>query len=122
MTSKLGNVSLRKASEGWEFTSELALEGFIWERLEKLLQLKPFQRQSAVMGEICDILALTPERQLVILELKNTEDRYIIQQLTRYYANVLEEQPFSDRIDYEQPIRLIAIAPTFHRHNYIDRQ
>ena len=122
MVSELGSVSLRKVSEGWEFSSELALEVFIWERLEDLLQLQPFQRQYAVMGEVCDILALTPERQLVILELKNTEDRYIIQQLTRYYANLLEEGPFPDSIDYEKPIRLIAIAPTFHRHNYIDRQ
>lgn len=122
MVSELSNVSLRKVSAGWEFSSELALEDFIWERLENLLKLKPFQRQYAVMGEICDILALTSERQLAILELKNTEDRYIIQQLTRYYANLLEEKPFTDSIDYEKPIRLIAIAPTFHRHNYIDRQ
>jgi len=122
MVSELGSVSLRRVSEGWEFSSELALEVFIWERLEDLLQLQPFQRQYAVMGEICDILALTSERQLVILELKNTEDRYIIQQLTRYYANLLEEKPFPGSIDYEKPIRLIAIAPTFHRHNYIDRQ
>jgi RecB family endonuclease NucS len=122
MVSELGNVSLRKVFGGWEFSSELALEDFIWEHLEHLLQFKPFQRQYAVMGEICDILALTPEQQLVILELKNTEDRYIIQQLTRYYANLLEEKPFSENIDYEKPVRLIAIAPTFHRHNYIDRQ
>jgi RecB family endonuclease NucS len=122
MVSELGNVSLRKVFDGWEFSSELALENFIWERLKDLLQLKPFQRQYAVMGEVCDILALTPERQLVILELKNTEDRYIIQQLTRYYANLLEEKPFPESIDYEKPIRLIAIAPTFHRHNHIDRQ
>ena len=122
MFSKLGSVSLRKVSEGWEFSSELALEEFIWKSLENLLQLKPFQRQYAAMGEICDILALTPERQLVILELKNAEDRYIIQQLTRYYANLLEEKPFSEDIDYEKPVSLVAIAPTFHRHNYIDRQ
>jgi RecB family endonuclease NucS len=122
MVSALGNVSLRRVSNGWGFSSELALENFIWERLEDLLQLKPFQRQYVVMGEVCDILALTPERQLVILELKNTEDRYIIQQLTRYYANLLEEKPFPNSIDYGKPIRLIAIAPTFHRHNHIDRQ
>lgn len=122
MVSELSGVSLRQVSNEWEFSSELALEVFIWERLQDLLQLQPFQRQYAVRGEICDILALTPERQLAVLELKNTEDRYIIQQLTRYYANLLEERPFSESIDYEKPIRLIAIAPTFHRHNHIDRQ
>jgi RecB family endonuclease NucS len=118
----IGSVSLRKNSEGWGFSSEIALEDFIWGNLGYLLQLKPFQRQYGVMGEVCDILALTDEQQLVILELKNTEDRYVVQQLTRYYANLLEEKPFPEIINYEKPIGLIAIAPTFHRHNYIDRQ
>ncbi|MEM1279131.1 MAG: recombinase RecB [Cyanobacteria bacterium P01_H01_bin.152] len=122
MTQELGNVSLRKVANGWEFASELALENVVWEHLEDLLQLQPFQRQYAVRGEVCDLLALNSDRQLSILELKNTEDRYIIQQLTRYYANLIEEKPFPNSIDYEKPIRLIAIAPTFHRHNQIDRQ
>ncbi|MDB9529576.1 endonuclease NucS [Oscillatoria sp. CS-180] len=122
MGIELSNVSLQPVGKSWEFTSELALEDLIWERLETLLQLKPFRRQYAVMGEICDILALSPTGQLAILELKNTEDRYIVQQLTRYYANLLEERPLSEHIDYTQPLRLIAIAPTFHRHNEIDRQ
>ncbi|MBE7383819.1 MAG: recombinase RecB [Leptolyngbya sp. SIO1E4] len=120
--NRLGTVSLRKTSEGWGFSSELALENFVWTHLRDLLQLHPFQRQYAMKGEICDILALTAENQLAILELKNVEDRYIIQQLTRYYANLLQEKPFPETIDYEQPVRLMAISPTFHRHNYIDRQ
>ena len=119
---QIDNVSLRKTSQGWEFSSEQALEDFVWNRLEALLQLRPFQRQIAVMGEICDILALTAERQLVIIELKNAEYRHVVQQLTRYYSNLLEERPFSDLVDYEKPVRLIAIAPSFHRHNHIDRQ
>jgi len=122
VTSPLGYVPLRRIAQGWEFASEQALEAFVWSRLEELLHLRPFQRQYAVIGEICDILALAPDGQLTILELKNTEDRYVVQQLTRYYANLLEERPFPDEIDYGKPIRLIAIAPTFHRHNYIDRQ
>jgi RecB family endonuclease NucS len=122
VTSQLGRVSLRQIAQGWEFANEQALEDFVWSRLEALLQLQPFQRQYAVMGEICDILALSADGQLTILELKNTEDRYVIQQLTRYYANLLEERPFPDKIDYGKPVRLIAFAPTFHRHNHIDRQ
>lgn len=122
VVSPLGNVSLRKVAQGWEFASEKSLEDFVWSALEDLLHLRPFQRQYAVKGEVCDILALTADRSLVILELKNTEDRYVVQQLTRYYANLLEERPFSDVIDYEKPVRLIAIAPSFHRHNHIDRQ
>lgn len=122
VTGQIENVCLRKTSQGWEFASEQALEDFVWKHLDDLLRVSPFQRQLMVMGEICDILALTAERQLVIIELKNAEYRHVVQQLTRYYSNLLSERPFSDSIDYEKPVRLIAIAPSFHRHNYIDRQ
>lgn len=122
VTEPIESVGLRKTSQGWEFASEQALEDFVWHHLSDLLHVRPFQRQLSVMGEVCDILALTKERQLVIIELKNTEYRHVVQQLTRYYSNLLSEQPFSDDIDYEKPVRLIAIAPSFHRHNYIDRQ
>ena len=57
-----------------------------------------------------------------MLELKNSEDRYIIQQLTRYYDNLLDIMPFQGEVDYEKPIKLVAIAPIFHRHNLIDRK
>jgi len=118
----LAGAALRQTSYGWEFASEAALEDFVWDNLEKLLGLVPLKRQYSVKGEICDILALNETRQLVVLELKNTEDRYIVQQLTRYYDNLLDEKPFSEQIDYSQPVRLLAFAPTFHRHNLIDRK
>jgi hypothetical protein len=54
--------------------------------------------------------------------LKNVEDRYVCSQLTRYFEYIQRHQPFSERVDYEKPIRLIAIAPSFHEHNFIDRQ
>jgi RecB family endonuclease NucS len=44
---------------------------------------------------VCDILAIDAQHQLHILELKNSEDRYLIQQLTRYYANLQEVKPFA---------------------------
>lgn len=122
MTEAIEKVSLRKTSHGWEFASEQVLEDFIWNHLDDLLQVSPLQRQLSVMDEVCDILALTADRQLVIIELKNAEYRHVVQQLTRYYSNLLSERPFSDVIDYEKPVRLMAIAPSFHRHNYIDRQ
>ncbi|MFN8903611.1 MAG: endonuclease NucS domain-containing protein, partial [Pseudanabaena sp.] len=81
----------------------------------------PLKQQYISNGEICDILAVDDDKGLVILELKNVEDRYLIQQLTRYYANLLEEKPFSQEVDYSRPVRLIAIAPNYHRHNLIDR-
>lgn len=117
----MGNIILHQTVTGWEFISEVALENFIWEHLTSLLHLTPLKRQYSSGGEICDILAVDEQRGLVILELKNAEDRYLIQQLTRYYANLLAEQPFATTIDYARPIRLIAIAPTYHRHNLIDR-
>lgn len=112
---------LRKSGQGWIFTEERVLEDFLWLHLESALDLIPLKRQFTIKGEYCDILAKTSNGQLVVLELKNCEDRYIIHQLTRYYHGLFVEQPFKDLIDYNLPIRLIAIAPDFHRHNFIDR-
>ncbi|ERT04217.1 hypothetical protein M595_5844 [Lyngbya aestuarii BL J] len=111
---------LRKSREGWEFNNEAALESFVWKNLSSLLGLKPLKQQYRVQGEVCDILAIDSCKRLVILELKNVEDRYIVQQLTRYYDNLLEERPLSSQIDYTRPIRLIAIAPCFHEYSFID--
>ncbi len=113
---------LRKIEQGWTFEEERILEDFVWESLESDLDLLPIKRQFGINGEYCDILAKTKNDQLVVLELKNTEDRYIIHQLTRYYHGLRMGKPFQDSIDYTQPIRLIAIAPDFHKHNFIDRR
>ncbi|MBM0740930.1 DUF91 domain-containing protein [Phormidium sp. CLA17] len=104
------------------FQSEADLEDFVWIHLEQLFGFKAFKRQSMIAGEICDILAIVPSKKLVVLELKNQADRYIVQQLTRYYDNLISQKPFSSEIDYEIPVRLIAVAPTFHRHNLIDQK
>ncbi|MBC6435444.1 hypothetical protein FM036_38660 [Nostoc sp. HG1] len=63
------------------------------------------------------IFSIEGNKQLVVLELKNAEDRYIVQQLTRYYDALKEVKPLEDEIDYQQPISLIAIKPNFHRDN-----
>lgn len=106
----------------WAFKTEFDLEEFVWANLEPLFNLQPLARQYGIKGQICDILATTTEQQLVVLELKNVEDRYVVQQLTRYYASLRQAQPFADQVDYSLPIRLVAIAPTFHAHNHIDRE
>lgn len=93
----LVGAALRKTGESWEFASEAALEDFIWQNLQQLLGFTPLQRQYAVKGEVCDILALDDQKQLVILELKNAEDRYVIQQLTRYYDNLLDENHLQNK-------------------------
>jgi len=33
-----------------------------------------------------------------------------------------DEKPFSDQIDYDRPIKLVAVAPSFHRDNFTDRK
>jgi RecB family endonuclease NucS len=118
----ISGVALHKTSSGWGFVSEAALEKYIWANLKELFGVIPLKQQYICNGEISDILAIDEDRGLVILELKNVEDRYLIQQLTRYYANLLEEKPFSQEVDYSRPARLIAISPTYHRHNLIDKE
>lgn len=113
---------LRQTSTGWEFQSEGELEDFLWANLRSLLSFNPLKRQHYVSEQVCDILAVGDQRNLVILELKNTEDRYIVQQLTRYYDALAEEKPLPQQIDYNQPITLMAIAPSFHRDNFTDRK
>jgi RecB family endonuclease NucS len=108
--------------DGWKFVSEAALEKLVWTNLNKLLDVAPFRQQYNCNSEISDIIAVDNEKRLVIIELKNVEDRYIIQQLTRYYVNLLEEKPFSQEINYSLSARLISIAPSYHRHNLIDRE
>lgn len=117
----LSGAALRKTSTRYEFSSEYALEEFVWNNLEQLFQLKPIARQHPAKGEFCDILGVS-NKQLSILELKNTEDRYVVQQLTRYYDNLFDLKPFTEQIDYSLPVKLVALAPVFHRHNYIDRK
>ncbi|MEH2235535.1 endonuclease NucS domain-containing protein [Nostoc sp.] len=115
-------VNLRKTGDSWEFATEADLEDFVWANLKELFGLIPLKRQYYVKGQICDILALKENKQLVVLEFKNAEDRYIVQQLTRYYNALQEVKPLQDEIDYQQPISLIAIKPNFHRDNFTDKK
>jgi len=106
----------------WQFDCELSLEDFFWQNLKSLLNLTQLDRQYRINNQVVDILSVSPNQQIVLLELKNTEDRYVVQQLTRYYKVLSSEKPFSNQVDYSLPIRLIAIAPTFHPHNFIDQE
>ncbi|MEG5057691.1 endonuclease NucS [Microcoleus sp. A2-C5] len=118
----LSNADLRKTGTGWEFVSEEAVEDFVEAHLESLLGLTVIKRQFTVNEQRCDIIAVDENKQLVVVELKNGEDRYIVQQLTRYYHALLEHKPFADRVDYALPVRLVAIAPSFHRDSFTDRK
>jgi len=88
---------------------------------EEWLNFQPLARQLRMCGEPCDIIARSPKGKPVILELKNEEDRYVVQQLTRYYHNFLEERPDLPQLDASKAPRLVAIIPSLHRHNFIDR-
>jgi RecB family endonuclease NucS len=113
---------LKKVGGKVEFKSEAELEKFVYGHLDELLALQPIAKQYRINSDICDILAVDDRQRLSIIELKNVEDRYVVQQLTRYYESLIEEKPFSNLINYENDIRLIAITPSFHQHNLVDRK
>jgi hypothetical protein len=106
------------------FRSEKDLEKFLVENLQEFFpELEILDSQVTLSNQRIDILALHREtRQGFILELKNEEDRGIVPQLTRYRKALVTQQPFSDRLDYQQPIQMIAIAPSFHDDNRTDRE
>lgn len=115
-------VNLRQTGKRWKFSSEAALEDFVYNNLEQLLGLTPLRRQYFVQGQKCDILATDESKRLVVLELKNAEDRYIVQQLTRYYDALLEAKPFEGQVDYTLAVCLIGVTPNIHKDNLIDRK
>ncbi|MBW4654091.1 MAG: hypothetical protein KME20_13800 [Kaiparowitsia implicata GSE-PSE-MK54-09C] len=115
-------VKLKKVGSKWEFQSEVNLENFLYLCLDKMLGATPLKRQFLISGQFCDILAVEPDKRLLIIELKNKEDRYVVNQVSRYHSALLEEKPFTDFIDYSKPIKLLVISPAFHRDNLIDRK
>ena len=106
------------------FQSERDLEDYIEENFSELFpDLVLVKRQLSIKRQQCDLLCCTKSvNQPVIIELKNEEDRGVVSQLTRYRKALLEEKPFSNYIDYSLPVRLVAIAPTFHEDNYTDKE
>ncbi|NBD31759.1 MAG: DUF91 domain-containing protein [Cyanobacteria bacterium] len=118
----LYSVPLQISQQLVEFERESDLEELLWQNLNSLNHLSPLARQHYVQGQYCDLLATDADKGLHIIEIKISEDRYVIQQLTRYYHALIEEKDFNDCIDYSKPIKLIAILPTIHRDNLIDIQ
>lgn len=116
------NYLLEKTGLTWNFKSETELENFIWFNLAELFDLIPLKRQYYVEGLYCDIIATTQDKQLVILELKITPDRYIVQQLTRYFHYFQQTQQLQNIINYNLPVKLVALVPGVHSDNLIDIQ
>ncbi|NES75997.1 MULTISPECIES: endonuclease NucS domain-containing protein [Okeania] len=107
-----------------KFQSEEDLENYIEENFNQILPgLVLIKRQHTINTQRCDLLcSIKSVKQPVIIELKNEEDRNLISQLTRYRKALLIEKPFPEQIDYSLPVKLIAIAPTFHEDNYTDQE
>ena len=106
------------------FQSELHLEDYIEDNFKKIFpDLVLVKRQHNIKMQRCDLFCFTKSgKQPVIIELKNEEDRGLVSQLTRYRKAILQEQPFSDIIDYSLPVKLIAVVPAFHEDNYTDKE
>ncbi|WP_338431838.1 hypothetical protein [Synechococcus elongatus] len=112
-------IQLITSGSDWKFANEGELERLVWACLPHFLGCQPLQRQFRVSNQCCDILAVSQQR-LTVIELKVAEDRYLIPQLARYFDALREEQPFTDQINYQRSIRLIAIAPNYHADNCTD--
>lgn len=106
------------------FQSEKDLEDYIEAYFTELFpDFTLVKRQHSIKMQRCDLLCRTKsQRQPVVIELKNEEDRGIVSQLTRYRKAILSEQPFAEQIDYSLTVKLVAIAPTFHEDNYTDQE
>lgn len=128
----------RKLNKNWEknnhkliclgkkvyFKSEKTLEDYVEADFNQIFpNLNLIKRQHRLKMQRCDLLCCTKtENQPVIIELKNEADRGLVAQLTRYRQALLEERPFTKQINYNLPIKLIAIAPDFHQDNYTDKE
>lgn len=113
--------TLQKIGGKWRFEDETALEDFVWDNFEALFGFQRLRRQFSINGEYCDILGIKPDRDLVILELKNGEYHHVVHQLTRYYDGLLEAKSLADQVDFSKPIHLYAIMPVIHRYNRLER-
>ena len=107
-----------------KFQSEEDLENYIEDNLNQIFpDLVLIKRQHTINTQRCDLLcSIKSVKQPVIIELKNEEDRNLISQLTRYRKALLIEKPFAEQLDYSLPVKLIAMAPTFHEDNYTDKE
>lgn len=112
----LSDTALCKTATGWTFANEAALEKFVWEHLHDLLGITPLKRQHSCNSEICDILAVGSDRALTVMELKNAEDRYLVQQLTRYYANLMASSIFSQCFAWQDK----SLSSQLHRWEKLD--
>lgn len=105
--------NFRLYGENAQFETEAHLELFFWNTVLNEMGLQPLKRQHCCREGICDILAKGTKNQLVIIELKNVKDSHVIYQITSYFDALSQERPFSEQIDYTQPIDLYIVSPEY---------
>ncbi len=122
--SDKANCKLISVGGEIRFQSESDLEDYIEAQFSEIFpDLLLVKRQYTVKMQRCDLLCCTKsDKQPVIIELKNEEDRGIVPQLIRYRKAIVVEKPFAEQINYSLPVKLIVIAPTFHEDNYTDKE
>jgi hypothetical protein len=122
--SRYANRKLIFNGHDVRFESEQDLESYIEDRFEDIFPgLTLLARQYTSANQRCDLICVKKaNKQLVIVELKNQIDRYIVAQLIRYRKALLLEQPFAELLDYSLSIDLIAVSPKFHEDNYTDKE
>ena len=108
---------LRQFKDKYLLKSESLLEELIWLNIIKLLKINPFIRQYVVNKQNrTDILGISQEDRLAIIELKKGNGWGAIDQLIRYRKNILkyssQSSEFSE-VDFKQDFILIAIAGYF---------
>lgn len=123
-SSNVSNPKLIEINGEVLFASEKDLEDYIESYFSELFpNFTLIERQYTINNQRCDLLCCTySNRQPVIIELKNEEDRGLVAQLTRYRKALLQQKPFADKIDYSLPVKLVAIAPRFHEDNFTDKE
>ena len=123
-SNKKQNIKLSFDGRNICFKSELDLENYIELNFNAIFPgLRLLGRQYTVLDRRCDLICCKKtNKQAVVIELKNQEDRYVVTQLIRYHQSLLSSKPLTEFIDYSLPIELIAISPHFHPDNYIDKE
>lgn len=122
--SKSQNIKLSFDGKNVRFSSEKDLEAYIEQNFNLIFpDLTLLARQYTILDRRCDLICCKKENsQAVVIELKNQEDRYVVTQLVRYHKSIIISKPFDTIIDYSLPIELVAISPSFHSDNYIDKE
>jgi hypothetical protein len=122
--SKSQNIPLSFDGKNVRFSSEKDLEDYVEQNFHLIFpDLTLLARQYTILERRCDLICCKKANsQGIVIELKNQEDRYVVTQLTRYHRSLLISKPFDTLINYSLPIELIAISPSFHSDNYIDKE